>query len=263
MKINVVIANPANNITAFVLNDIEKKDYISIAQKLMNKKEFNIEQVGFVKEPIIGGELRLEMMGGEFCGNATRSFGLYLAKCKGLLDSGSVNVEITGCNTTLNVETNVMKEKASVSMPLMQRLEKISIDADSEFYLVVFEGIIHVIIENKDIDNHLIENVKKVLMEKYNPDALGVMFLNIKDISMKPVVYVRDTNSLIYESSCGSGTVAAAIYLCRNENEGVFTYEISQPGGIITSKIIKKDGIVKESYIDGKVTLSDEIVIEI
>jgi len=84
---NVIIANPAGNITAFVLdNNIEKKDYIYVANKLMEIAELEIEQVGFVKEPKLGGELRLEMMGGEFCGNATRSFGLYLAMLKGELD---------------------------------------------------------------------------------------------------------------------------------------------------------------------------------
>ena len=65
-KYNIVVANPANNITVFVLDYVEKEDYKDIAKNILENTDFNAEQVGFVKEPIMGGDVRLEMMGENF-----------------------------------------------------------------------------------------------------------------------------------------------------------------------------------------------------
>ena len=94
-KYNIVVANPANNITVFVLDYVEKEDYKDIAKNILENTDFNAEQVGFVKEPIMGGDVRLEMMGGEFCGNASRSIGMLFAR-QNNIESGNVLVEITG-----------------------------------------------------------------------------------------------------------------------------------------------------------------------
>ena len=51
-KYNIVVANPANNITVFVLDYIEREDYKYIAKDILENTDFNAEQVGFVKEPI-------------------------------------------------------------------------------------------------------------------------------------------------------------------------------------------------------------------
>ena len=42
----------------------------------------------------MGGDVRLEMMGGEFCGNASRSIGMLFAR-QNNIESGNVLVEIT------------------------------------------------------------------------------------------------------------------------------------------------------------------------
>ena len=53
-KYNIVVANPANNITVFVLDYIEREDYKDIAKDIIENTYFNAEQVGFVKEPNMG-----------------------------------------------------------------------------------------------------------------------------------------------------------------------------------------------------------------
>ena len=93
-KYNIVIADPAKNITVFVLDDIDKKSYKSVARNILENTNYAAEQVGFIKQPIMGGDIRLEMMGGEFCGNASRSIGMFFSQ-KNKIKNGTVSVEIT------------------------------------------------------------------------------------------------------------------------------------------------------------------------
>lgn len=255
---SVLIANPAGNITAIVLDrDIERKDYIHLSDKLMGMKEFGIEQVGFVKNPKMGGELRLEMMGGEFCGNATRSFGLYIAASRGETGYKRIGVEISGCSDILEVETNVAENFAGTSMPLPMGISYIDVDAEHSFPVVEFEGIVHVIAVNENASDDMYERIKQIITKKYDPEAFGVMFFKKDECSIIPVVFVKETNSVIYEQSCGSGTIAAAIYLAGEKNDGIFTYSVSNPGGIIEAQICKKDGKIVSASIGGKVILSE------
>ncbi len=262
MEYNVIIANPTNNITAIVLDYVNKEDYLYVANKILNSPEFNVEQVGFVKPPILGGELRIEMMGGEFCGNALRSFGMLVAKENGIRE-GTISVEITGSNKPLAVYINELNGTAKASMPLHKSIEQISINKFIKASIVMFEGIYHVIVENLDCSMEKFKEIKEYIMDRYNIDALGVMFLDRNNMSIIPVVYVSSTDSIIFESSCGSGTIAAAIYLSEFNKDDICRYDIKQPGGVIEAEIYRKDGYIRSITIGGKVDISDAISIEI
>ena len=73
MELNVLRADPAGNITLFVLDPVPAGDRAGLAARLMAGSD--AEQVGFVCPPVMGGGCagRMEMAGGEFCGNATRA----------------------------------------------------------------------------------------------------------------------------------------------------------------------------------------------
>ena len=71
--VQVVRADPAGNITALVLSDVPKEERPALAAKLMALPDWGVEQVGFVHRGPPGIHGVLEMMGGEFCGNATRA----------------------------------------------------------------------------------------------------------------------------------------------------------------------------------------------
>ena len=88
MKPEIVCANPAGNITIFVLNPPRgKAERVQTAETLMVDPDLKAEQVGFVYPPATpSGLWRLEMAGGEFCGNASRSFWLLDALKSGLLE---------------------------------------------------------------------------------------------------------------------------------------------------------------------------------
>ena len=262
MKYNVVIANPADNITIIVLDYVPREKYISISNKILNNTTFRAEQVGFVKKPIMDGELRLEMMGGEFCGNALRSFGMMVARDK-LIDKGNVIVEISGSNKSLVVEVDNINKTAKSEMPLPKELEYVKINDYLELPMVKFDGIYHIIAEDLYPTEHNFIYIRNNIIKNYNVDALGVMFFNRDEYYITPVVYVRATDTIFFESSCGSGTTATSFYLSHSYDNGIFKYSIKQPGGIIDSEVYKDNGIVTNLTIGGKVELSEVIEVEI
>ena len=66
--------NPAGNITILIDNfDIYDKNIPKLSEEIMKETNLYAEQVGFIKDN------HLQMMGGVFCGNASRSFASLLA----------------------------------------------------------------------------------------------------------------------------------------------------------------------------------------
>lgn len=262
MKYNVVIANPANNITVIVLDDIKREDYFSVASGILKKSNLKAEQVGFVKKPMMDGKSRLEMMGGEFCGNALRSFGMMVSK-NNSIEKGIVKVEISGSDKALNVEVDNVNETAKTEIPLPKKITYVKIDELLNFTLVIFEGIYHIIVETMEANEENFLYIKNSFIKRYDIEALGVMFLNREKNYIIPVVYVRETDTTIFESSCGSGTIATAIYLSECYKGDIFKCSINQPGGIIYSEVYRYNGIITKLMIGGKVELSEIIQIEI
>ncbi|MCB5942721.1 hypothetical protein LJB68_14425, partial [bacterium 210820-DFI.6.52] len=78
-----------------------------------------------------------------------------------------------------------------------------------------------------------------------------------------PVVYVRDTDTTVFESSCGSGTIATAIYLSELHKKDIFNCRINQPGGIIESEVYRNNGKITRLMIGGRVELSEIVEIEV
>src|SRR6185369_17666614 len=89
-KIKVTILKPAGNDTALVEGIPARKDRKKINDKIMQLFP-KVEQVGFYKTTRTP---RMEMAGGEFCGNATRSFAYLFfkgKKNKGLFKASGVS----------------------------------------------------------------------------------------------------------------------------------------------------------------------------
>ena len=104
MRLNVLRANPAGNITLFVLDPVPSGDRADVAARLMSLPGSDVEQVGFLCPPLQGGQGRMEMAGGEFCGNATRAFGMLTAQRLGGLSQ--VLVEVSGCPGPVTVDVD-------------------------------------------------------------------------------------------------------------------------------------------------------------
>lgn len=259
MKLSIRVANPAGNITIFVMNEVPKKDYTSIASQLLKLEKYHAEQVAFNVSPIMGGMGRIEMMGGEFCGNATRSYGYLISQMQDTKPE-NVLVEISGALNPLNVEINHKKGTCKTQMPLLQKVETINYK-NNTYSAMVFDGIVHIIVPDSPKNQSFINDILNTAKNKILSDAYGVMFL--EDSKLTPVVYVVNTDSIIWESSCGSGSMACAAFLSQNKSDGIYTYSFNQPGGTIEAEIQIKNNQTVSCKMGGKVTLSDEIEIEL
>ena len=71
MKVEFVKLSPTQNMTILVKTPVERENHLEVATKLMDYASVGAEQVGFIENG--QGTIRLQMMAGEFCGNATRS----------------------------------------------------------------------------------------------------------------------------------------------------------------------------------------------
>ncbi len=118
-NIKITVANPAGNKTIFVHDKFERADYAKVAEQLLAMEEYAAEQVAFILDaPECGrAEGRMEMCGLEFCGNATRTFGLMVAKQLGIFGSGKVFVDVSGVDEILTVEVNTDTNYTKVKMP--------------------------------------------------------------------------------------------------------------------------------------------------
>ena len=120
MTINIVRADPAGNITAIVTSAVDPLQYASVSSYILQHRIEGIQQVGFLASPKFGGELRLEMMGGEFCGNALRSVGAYWAKKQNIRKACEIEVEISGAKWPLIVHVDPNESSAFAQMPIPQ-----------------------------------------------------------------------------------------------------------------------------------------------
>jgi len=256
----ILVADPAKNITVFVLDPVENStERAVLARAILDDKSLGAEQVGFVVPPATGtgrGLWHLEMAGGEFCGNAARSFGLYVAKMQGLKGQAKVFVSVSGAGGPVRVDADVEKGRASAEMPKPAALETLVYEGHT-LTAIAFEGITHVIAPDLAPESGTFHDIRTFVGDAFHASAsaFGVMFYNTAERFLCPAVYVRSVDSLVFESSCGSGSAALGVWLSQGLPDGAFHYALSQPGGVIETEVIKSDGEIAGITIGGEVTL--------
>ena len=260
MKLNVARADPAGNITLLVLSPVEKPARAETAARLMGMPQFQAEQVGFRCPPQAGGDGRLEMMGGEFCGNATRAFGMLLARERGGLPQALV--EASGCPglVTVDVDLEAGTARAEMPLPLWERRVQV---LGMPGTLVHLGGISHLVVEDVPPSLEFFQKAEPLFQEIFGLDAYGVIFLDTEGGSMTPLVKVPATGTLVWEGSCASGTLAAALAQSGSLSEGEFAQDYRQPAGVMWATVARRGGRVAAGYIDGPVTLDDPVEVEL
>lgn len=249
-KLKFIVANPGGNITIFVLSPVAQKDYQTVAHKLLALKEYQGEQVGFVKS--LGTINKMEMCGLEFCGNAGRSFALYAAKHKGLQGKQTITIEESGTTSPLQVQVDVDTNYTKIAMPL-----PLQIQPWQEGTLVDLGGITHLVLEQVAPSEAVFAQLREKFYQEFQAAAFGVMFYNRKENFLIPIVYVDSVATTYWEGSCGSGSLACGLALSREETVGDFKYIFPQPRGEVTVQIQKEQGKVVANFIEGVVTFSD------
>ncbi len=175
----------------------------------------SVEQVGFVET----GDLpRLVMMGNELCINATIAFAYTLG------NSGELQTSGLDMSVTYENEDN----KTTVHLPIRYK---------KDGNVVLLSGIgFECTNKSEPVEKEYVSTLAK----KYNMPAFGVaQFDNNK---LTPYVYVKETDSMVKETACGSGSIAISLITGQNE--------IVQPTG--ESIFVREEG--NKIVVSAKVT---------
>lgn len=253
---NYFRANPCGNITGFVVAPVYPGYRKAYTDCIMEQIDKDVEQVGFISPAYEGAPLRMDMMGGEFCANATRAYGLYSASfydTDGLVD---IEVYVSGHEGTTDVIADVKNQKAYVALDAPIGRENLTIDG-KDCTLIKLPGISHLVVEAEE-DKDFVNKALEVLKKDHKDEAYGVLFFDKEKLEMIPYVYVEGSETLFREGSCGSGTVAVVNYLEDDIAKLDEDYKISikNPAGELEVFVYEfEDG--KKLCVGGKVELSE------
>ena len=76
--------------TLLITSPVDRKDHAECASQLMKYESVHAEQTGFVEKPRNEKAVaRLQMAGGEFCGNAAMALAALIARDKKLMRNGT------------------------------------------------------------------------------------------------------------------------------------------------------------------------------
>lgn len=257
-ELKIIVANPSGNITLFVITPCNLSDYQKITSALLSQTNYEAEQVAFILKDFSSSvDGAINMSGMEFCGNASRSYGLLLATNN---DKNEFNITVSGSSKPIKATADSVTGFAKVNMPLPKSIVDYP---DYEGTLVDMDGIVHLVVDISKYSPDSFESIRDSYYKYNNPPAFGVMYYNYKENFMTPVVYVRDVNTVYHEGSCGSGTVALAVSLSNENSYGDSIYTIKQPSGSIESTVHMNNGKPTSVTIGGPVSLSKEITINI
>lgn len=283
--------HPGGNDTYLCVSEGETRSAYRDVDELIRNRQPHFEQGGFLEPCQSPAVTRLQMAGGEFCGNAARCVAAWVAneyfgkrRYADLIRYDAVEqvgnrlefrIEVSGASRPLSAHCLRMGEDfwVEVEMPVGSRLRhtKHAVEFDGKpvpVHKVEMEGIVHLVIDQRKLPFNEAPSTQRKLLEKLetelqlsNEPAIGLIWSNADDqrgaidISIDPVVFVRATDSLIYESACGSGSLAAAIVHCSADKRSSTT-SVKQPSAnAIAARLVKKDGVVQEAYISGVVEL--------
>ena len=276
-KLDIQIADPSGKITIFVHTPVERRHYQQVAGQLLADEDYGAEQVAFIlsdsfssQNPsagVIDGSM--EMCGLEFCGNASRAFGLMLARDAGETGQVTKRIRVSGCEEPLTVELDMETSRAKIRMP-----DPVSCEVQGDRTVVDLGGILHIIVESPKTEGGSTEKQQtemeqifgKIRSEVYrtmDPPALGVMFWDSAEKKLTPVVYVKEVETVYFEGSCGSGTTACAAAFSMGKPDGTYNWSIPQPAGIIDVTAEVKDGRAQAIYIDSQVKLGEIMTAEV
>lgn len=252
------VLRPGGNDTALVKGvETDPKKRKKVNDKIMSQHS-NVEQVGFVNLDPDSAELM--MAGGEFCGNATRSTAWLTLEGQ----PGEVLIKVSGVGSKLRAGVD-QEGNAWAQMPIYADPSRVTFLDDGRA-VVAMEGITHVVMEDiyPDASPEELKEIAMGILRELGLDkavaASGVMFLTPSEsgVSMRPVVLVRDIDTLFYETACGSGTTAVGLLEALKQGKSV-EVPITQPSGMsITIKVDFDGSKFKQAVISGPVEVLND-----
>ena len=245
-------ADPTGNITILAPHPANRAALKPKAAKLM-ALEPSAEQVGFLSAGDSDCDISLQMAGGEFCGNAAMSAAAVFAEENRLKDA-IIRVRVSGTPNPVPVRIRTLSSSffsGTVSMPQPLSMEETVISCGNAFLPVTavrLPGITHLVCEHP-VDRLSAEASIASWCEQFQADAVGLILLDAEKDTLTPLVFVRGSGTLFWESSCASGTAAAGAVLCRKN--GPVSRSFTEPAGSLRIDV-PGDGSL---YLTGCVTI--------
>ena len=124
---------------------------------------------------------------------------------------------------------------------------------------VRMEGITHLVRENREpLEKEKAEALLKAFAEKTEAEAAGLLDRNPETGFMRPLVYVRGSGTMVWESACGSGTAAIGALEAWRRGNGKAETQVGQPGGVLRAEAVSERGSITEVQITGVVRIGKE-----
>ena len=197
-KIKYLLVDTAGQVTAVVVTKVPRLKQSDVS-KMILKKNKTTEQVLFIER--YPNKYRLQMMGNELSINGSLAGLFVLEKAYNIK---KIKVEISGLD--LPIKATICNNTTEAYFPL-------SIFKQYKSKTVSLAGISYLLIPlNRSVPEFIQKSklLLKVKAKTLTIPAMGIIFF--KKGYIKPLVYVKDTNSFIWESACGSGSLSYYIY---------------------------------------------------
>ena len=252
--IRYVNLDPTGNITCLVLDETAQAERSRVTAALMGR----CEQVGYLEKPHGGAaSARLQMMGGEFCGNASMAAAAYLARQDGACKETVIILEVSGAAGPVSCRVRPASDgswKGTVEMPpVLEMMPYRAGEYGAE--LVRLEGIAHLILQDIPLERAEAEAVLLSAAQDLPDPSVGLLQWNSRTKYMKPLVFVRKSDTLVWETGCGSGSTAVGAWLASLQKKAVFSTEVRQPGGTIRVDAEQSAGRILHIRITGNVRI--------
>lgn len=251
----VTFVRPGGNDTAIVWDSVAREEQCDISKDIQRQYD-SIEQVMFIERD--GNQMRGQMAGGEFCGNATRSLGYLILNGQ----DGEIKLSVSGSNKPQTV--TVKNQFAKTSIPILKDLDCVQIDKDG--YQVMMHGIAFLIVDKSSFGSGMQKQTaldilnRKGLAIRY--PASGLIILDKKSdglCAIDPYVYVRDTGTLYYETGCGSGSTAVGLMLSKQSGQSLDNVEIQQPSGMsLYVSVVRNEDEFLSASVNGPIEVLSE-----
>lgn len=198
------LIDTAGQITAVITSQIKSGELPALARLLMAENP-RIEQVGYLQ----GNDFR--MMGGELSINALLAGAFLLRK------SGEIN----------GYEYQQKNNQTALSLPS-------SLVKNIQANYVYLQGISYQVRPGFPLDNNILLSTKSTLARlTHRTPAAGIIYYSGKKI--KPLVYVKSTDTYVWENACGSGSLAYSLITGNKQ--------VTQPSGQTLSFKISQNKI--------------------
>lgn len=265
MTLQYTVIDPTKNITLLVTTPMPRARYTEIASHLL-ALEKDAEQVGFL-ESSEEHDAALRMMGGEFCGNATMSLGAWL--CRGETEGVTrhFTLDVSGVDYPVPCDISVVRYGyiGTVSMPLPEKIETLTLpfgEGEISLDAVFLPGICHIIAPNGTVQRYQAEDALRKWADILQMDAVGLLLFDETAMHFDPLVYVKATDTMVWERGCGSGSASIGAWMTKKEGKGQ-CLSLKQPGGTIAVASVLQDGAITSLTITGTVAVGKEKTVDI